>query len=88
VGVVSAATKMSSFGLVSSQTQHLLVSLLGDGGFTQRYVAENARRIGARLATGLAAAGVACLEGSAGLFCWTDMRRLVRGPATSFVKGN
>ncbi|KAG6528542.1 hypothetical protein ZIOFF_010717 [Zingiber officinale] len=33
-GVVSAATKMSSFGLVSSQTQYLLAALLGDGEFT------------------------------------------------------
>lgn len=53
----------------------------------RRYAAENARRIGARrarLAAGLAAANVACLEGSVGLFCWADMRRLVRGPTASF----
>lgn len=80
-GVVSAATKMSSFGLVSSQTQHLLASLLGDRDFTRRYIAENTRRIRERreqLAEGLAAVGIECLESNAGLFCWVNMRRLMR----------
>ncbi|KAJ1293798.1 hypothetical protein BS78_01G096300 [Paspalum vaginatum] len=80
-GVVSAATKMSSFGLVSSQTQHLLASLLGDRDFTRRYIAENTRRIKERrdqLAEGLAAIGIECLESNAGLFCWVNMRRLMR----------
>jgi 1-aminocyclopropane-1-carboxylate synthase len=84
-GVVSAATKMSSFGLVSSQTQHLLASLLGDRDFTRRYVAENTRRIKARrdqLAEGLAAiGGIECLESNAGLFCWVNMRGLMRTPS-------
>jgi 1-aminocyclopropane-1-carboxylate synthase len=80
-GVVSAATKMSSFGLVSSQTQHLLAALLGDKGFTRRYISENKRRIRARrdrLVAGLRAIGIGCLESNAGLFCWVDMRRLMR----------
>ena len=86
-GVVSAATKMSSFGLVSSQTQHLLASLLGDRDFTRRYIAENTRRIKERrdqLAEGLAAiGGIECLESNAGLFCWVNMRGLMRN-APSF----
>nr|ACF83257.1 unknown [Zea mays] len=72
---------MSSFGLVSSQTQHLLASLLGDRDFTRRYIAENTRRIRERreqLAEGLAAVGIECLESNAGLFCWVNMRRLMR----------
>jgi 1-aminocyclopropane-1-carboxylate synthase len=80
-GVVSAATKMSSFGLVSSQTQHLLAALLGDKAFTRRYVAENKRRIKERrdqLVAGLRDIGVGCLESDAGLFCWVDMGRLMR----------
>ncbi|GJN23458.1 hypothetical protein PR202_gb11107 [Eleusine coracana subsp. coracana] len=80
-GVVSAATKMSSFGLVSAQTQHLLAALLGDKGFTRRYLAENKRRIRERreqLVNGLRALGVGCLDGDAGLFCWVDMGRLMR----------
>ena len=35
--VVSCGRKMSSFGLVSSQTQHLLASMLSDEDFVGRY---------------------------------------------------
>ncbi|KAL6636994.1 hypothetical protein ACP70R_024566 [Stipagrostis hirtigluma subsp. patula] len=79
--VVSAATKMSSFGLVSSQTQYLLAALLGDRDFTRRYIAENKRRIKERrdqLVEGLRGMGVGCLESNAGLFCWVDMGHLMR----------
>ncbi|KAG6533474.1 1-aminocyclopropane-1-carboxylate synthase 1-like [Zingiber officinale] len=78
--VVSAATKMSSFGLVSSQTQYLLAALLSDEEFTEEYVAENRRRLRGRhdaLVRGLRAMGIECLESSAGLFCWVDMRHLL-----------
>ncbi|KAL8160723.1 hypothetical protein V2J09_002260 [Rumex salicifolius] len=79
--VISAATKMSSFGLVSSQTQHLLASLLSDSGFVSAYVAENTDRVRSRremMAAGLESAGIGCLESDAGLFCWVDMRHLLR----------
>lgn len=36
-GVVSCARKMSSFGLVSSQTQYMLASMLSDDDFVERY---------------------------------------------------
>uniref|UniRef100_A0ACD6A563 Uncharacterized protein n=1 Tax=Avena sativa TaxID=4498 RepID=A0ACD6A563_AVESA len=78
--VVSAATKMSSFGLVSSQTQYLLAALLGDKDFTRGYLAENKRRIKERrdqLVDGLKAIGIGCLESDAGLFCWVDMGHLM-----------
>ncbi|EAY91722.1 hypothetical protein OsI_13364 [Oryza sativa Indica Group] len=79
--VVSAATKMSSFGLVSSQTQYLLAALLGDRDFTRSYVAENKRRIKERhdqLVDGLREIGIGCLPSNAGLFCWVDMSHLMR----------
>ncbi|KAG8098028.1 hypothetical protein GUJ93_ZPchr0013g36260 [Zizania palustris] len=79
--VVSAATKMSSFGLISSQTQYLLAALLGDKDFTRSYVAENKRRIKERhdqLVDGLREVGIGCLESNAGLFCWVDMSHLMR----------
>ncbi|CDY18674.1 BnaA09g07210D [Brassica napus] len=43
--IVSAATKMSSFGLVSSQTQYLLSALLSDKKFTSQYLEENQKRL-------------------------------------------
>ncbi|OWM65699.1 1-aminocyclopropane-1-carboxylate synthase 3-like [Punica granatum] len=79
--VVDAATKMSSFGLVSSQTQYFLSAMLSDKKFTSRYISENQRRLKTRhdsLVHGLKEAGIRCLESNAGLFCWVDMSHLLR----------
>ncbi|KAK1363674.1 1-aminocyclopropane-1-carboxylate synthase [Heracleum sosnowskyi] len=78
--VVAAATKMSSFGLVSSQTQYLLSAMLSDKEFTQNYIYENQKRLKKRhemLVSGLQKAGISCLESNASLFCWVDMRHLL-----------
>ncbi|KAI3726388.1 hypothetical protein L1987_66185 [Smallanthus sonchifolius] len=78
--VVSAATKMSSFGLISSQTQYLLSEMLSDRKFTKAYLSENRRRLKHRretLVKGLQKAGIRCLKSNAGLFCWVDMRHLL-----------
>ncbi|XP_058735030.1 1-aminocyclopropane-1-carboxylate synthase CMA101-like [Vicia villosa] len=79
--VVAAATKMSSFGLISSQTQYLLSAMLGDKKFTKNYLAENLKRLKKRqtkLVSGLQKAGISCLESNAALFCWVDMRHLLQ----------
>ncbi|CAL9076508.1 1-aminocyclopropane-1-carboxylate synthase 3-like [Musa acuminata AAA Group] len=79
--VVAAATKMSSFGLVSSQTQYLLSALLSDEEFRGNYTGENQKRIKQRhdrLVQGLGRSGISCLKSNAGLFCWVDMRHLLR----------
>ena len=81
VMVVAAATKMSSFGLVSSQTQYLLSALLSDKKFTKNYISENQKRLKKRqnmLVMGLKRAGISCLKSNAGLFCWVNMRHLLR----------
>lgn len=78
--VVAAATKMSSFGLVSSQTQYLLSAMLSDQKFAQGYVVENQKRLKKRhemLVSGLKSTGISCLKSNAGLFCWVDMRHLL-----------
>ncbi|XP_058772852.1 1-aminocyclopropane-1-carboxylate synthase 3-like [Vicia villosa] len=79
--VVAAATKMSSFGLVSSQTQYLLSAMLGDKKFTKNYLSENQKRLKKRqkmLVNGLQKANISCLKtNNAGLFCWVDMRNLL-----------
>lgn len=79
--VVSAATKMSSFGLVSSQTQYLLGELLSDKKFTKNYLSENQERLKQRrkmLVKGLEKTGISCLKSNAGLFCWVDMRHFLK----------
>ncbi|KAJ8531057.1 hypothetical protein K7X08_025788 [Anisodus acutangulus] len=79
--IVSAATKMSSFGLISSQTQYLLSAMLSDKKFTKKYISENQKRLKERhamLVKGLKSTGISCLESNAGLFCWVDMRHLLK----------
>ncbi|WJX41511.1 acetyl-coenzyme A synthetase 2 [Trifolium repens] len=78
--VISAATKMSSFGLISSQTQYLVAKLLGDKKFIFKYMDENKTRLKKRkemVVNGLRNAGIRCLKSNAGLFCWVDMRHLL-----------
>lgn len=63
--VVAAATKMSSFGLVSSQTQYLLSEMLSDKKFCKYYLSENQKRLQQQqkmLISGLQAAGISCLK--------------------------
>ncbi|KAH0694255.1 hypothetical protein KY285_021352 [Solanum tuberosum] len=79
--LIAAATKMSSFGLISSQTQYLLSKILGDRRFIKRYIKENKKQLIHRremLASGLANSGIECLESNAGLFCFVDMRDLLK----------
>ncbi|KAL6496812.1 acetyl-coenzyme A synthetase 2 [Orobanche hederae] len=81
--VVNCGRKMSSFGLVSSQTQHLLASILSDDEFTNKFVLENSRRLANRhemFTKGLEELGIRCLESNAGLFCWMDLRHLLKEP--------
>ncbi|KAL3737597.1 hypothetical protein ACJRO7_019178 [Eucalyptus globulus] len=81
--VVNCARKMSSFGLVSSQSQHLLASMLSDEVFIEKFLEENSRRLGkrhSRVVEGLKQEGINCLEGNAGLFLWMDLRHLLKEP--------
>ncbi|KAK6918318.1 Aminotransferase, class I/classII [Dillenia turbinata] len=81
--VVACARKMSSFGLVSSQTQHLLALMLSDKEFVARFLEENAKRLAKRhmlFTKGLEEVGISCLRSNAGLFVWMDLRRLLSEP--------
>jgi len=74
--VVRTARRMSSFTLVSSQTQHMLASMLSDEEFTEKYIRINRERLRRRYDTiveGLKKAGIECLKGNAGLFCWMNL---------------
>ncbi|XP_062232470.1 1-aminocyclopropane-1-carboxylate synthase 3-like [Phragmites australis] len=78
--VVAAARRMSSFTLVSSQTQQTLVAMLSDAAFNAAYVRANRARLRERhehVVAGLAHVGVSCLRSNAGLFVWVDMRLLL-----------
>ena len=78
--VVTAARRMSSFSLISTQTQHLIASMLSDTEFVVKYLAENRKRLRKRhqmFASGLHVAGIDCLNSNVGLFCWVDLRHLL-----------
>ncbi|XP_010536854.1 PREDICTED: 1-aminocyclopropane-1-carboxylate synthase 7 [Tarenaya hassleriana] len=79
--VVRTARRMSSFTLVSSQTQHMLASMLSNEEFAEKYVRINRERLRTRyemMVEGLKKAGIECLNGNAGLFCWVNMSPLLK----------
>ncbi|KAI3818549.1 hypothetical protein L1987_12359 [Smallanthus sonchifolius] len=81
--VVSSARKMSSFGLISSQTQLFLASILSDEEFVEGFLSETSKRLAKRhriFTQGLEKEGIACLASNAGLFVWMDLRRLLKKP--------
>ncbi|KAJ0430336.1 putative 1-aminocyclopropane-1-carboxylate synthase [Helianthus annuus] len=81
--VVSCARKMSSFGLISSQTQLFLASILSDEEFIDGFLSESSKRLAKRHLTftqGLEKEGITCLASNAGLFVWMDLRTLLKKP--------
>jgi len=79
--VVNCGRKMSSFGLVSTQTQHMLAAMLQDNDFLDEFLAESARRLEKRhsiFTEGLAKMGITCLASNAGLFCWMNLRNMLK----------
>ncbi|KDP33744.1 hypothetical protein JCGZ_07315 [Jatropha curcas] len=81
--VVTTARRMSSFTLISSQTQHLLASMLSDKEFTKKYIKINRERLRKRyemIIQGLKKAGIECLKGNAGLFCWMNLSPFLEKP--------
>ncbi|CAK8539353.1 unnamed protein product [Lathyrus sativus] len=79
--VVKCARKMSSFGLVSSQTQYLIASMLSDEEFVEKFIVESAKRLAKRygiFCRGLSQVGIKCLQSNAGLFLWMDLRCLLK----------
>ncbi|TKY63974.1 1-aminocyclopropane-1-carboxylate synthase [Spatholobus suberectus] len=81
--VVNCGRKMSSFGLVSSQTQHMLASMLSDEKFVSRFISENSRRLAKRhdkFVKGLEEVNITRFPSNAGLFCWMNLKGLLKEP--------
>lgn len=79
--VLRCARRMSSFGLVSTQTQRLLGSMLADEEFVGKFVRESGERLRARhdaFVSGLAEVGIGCLKGNAGLYVWMNLRGMLK----------
>lgn len=79
--VVSCARRMSSFGLVSSQTQSFLAAMLSDQIFVDNFLVEVSKRVAKRhrmFTEGLKEMGISCLRSNAGLFVMMDLRHMLR----------
>ncbi|KAL3499300.1 hypothetical protein ACH5RR_038393 [Cinchona calisaya] len=79
--VTSCARKMSSFGLVSTQTQRLIAAMLSDEVFIDKFIFTSSERLAERhdlFTEGLAQVGIGTLKSNAGLYVWMDLRRLLR----------
>ncbi|KAF8380581.1 hypothetical protein HHK36_028069 [Tetracentron sinense] len=78
--IITASRRMSSFSLISSQTQVLLKCLLSDRTFITTYlttIRERLKRRHGEFVKGLRDIGVDCLEGNSGLFSWVSLRKLL-----------
>ncbi|KAK4283932.1 hypothetical protein QN277_000832 [Acacia crassicarpa] len=81
--VVTTARRMSSFTLISSQTQQMLASMLSDKEFTKNYIKSNRERLRKRyemIIEGLRSSGIECLNGNGGLFCWMNLSPVLQKP--------
>ncbi|KAE8699863.1 1-aminocyclopropane-1-carboxylate synthase [Hibiscus syriacus] len=79
--VMNCARKMSSFGLVSSQTQHLIASMLSDDNFVDEFIDEMKQRLLKRhkyFTWRLEQIGIGSLKSNAGLFIWMDLCKLLK----------
>ncbi|VVB06507.1 unnamed protein product [Arabis nemorensis] len=79
--VVSSARRMSSFGLVSSQTQSFLAAMLSDQSFVDNFLVEVSKRVAKRhhmFTKGLEEIGISCLRSNAGLFVLMDLRKMLK----------
>ncbi|KAF1863354.1 hypothetical protein Lal_00031239 [Lupinus albus] len=79
--VVNCGRKMSSFGLVSSQTQHMLASMLSDDSFVDKFLAESKKRLAKRhniFSKVLEEVNITKFPSNAGLFCWMNLKSLLK----------
>ncbi|KAL4178580.1 hypothetical protein AMTRI_Chr13g115790 [Amborella trichopoda] len=67
--ILSTSRRMSSFSLISSQTQAILTRMLLDIEFMRRYMVTSKKR--------LREMGIECLEGGYGLFRFVNLRHLL-----------
>ncbi|PON70001.1 L-threonine-O-3-phosphate decarboxylase [Parasponia andersonii] len=78
--VLAAAKKLTRFCSISAPAQRLILTMLLDTKFIEKYMAINKERMWNMhnsFVAGLEELGIKCAKSSAGLYCWADMSELI-----------